>query len=223
MTTINNKVLNEILEKANASSGMYVQQVYRDTLKDLLAVFSNIYYIDKDNNSVQVKCTHANKERAVAKSTVGDNITLPMLTIEESSTTPSAKRNKYRPMLVHYTEWDKEQNKAIRILSLTPRAVDIDYKINMWSKYKQDLDQIRESIFMQFNPDIELKTRHSERVKAFLKDESTIAPIQADDTEDRILKKSLDITVETYIPSPRFLYTSTGKIEELNFDLEITE
>jgi hypothetical protein len=76
---------------------------------------------------------------------------------------------------------------------------------------------------MQFNPDIELKTRHSERVKAFLKDESTIAPIQADDTEDRILKKSLDITVETYIPSPRFLYTSTGKIEELNFDLEITE
>jgi len=32
--------------------------------------------------------------------------------------------------------------------------------------------------------------------------------------EDRILKKTLNIVLRTYIPSPKFLITSTGEIEE---------
>jgi hypothetical protein len=221
--SVNNDVLNQIIEKTNSSTGMYVQQVYRDTLKDLIAVFGNLYYIDKDNNSIQVKCTHANKERAIAKSFVGDNITLPLITIEESETSNNEKRNKYKPLLVHDKYWDKNKNRAIRILSLAPKAVDIDYRINIWSKYKQDMDQLREAIFVLFNPDIELQTRHDCRTKAYFSGETDISTMQAEDTEDRVLKKSISITVETYIPNPKFLFTSTGKIEEFKLDVEIDE
>ena len=85
------------------------------------------------------------------------------------------------------------------------------------------MDQLREAIFVLFNPDIELQTRHDCRTKAYFSGETDISTMQAEDTEDRVLKKSISITVETYIPNPKFLFTSTGKIEEFKLDVEIDE
>lgn len=218
-TTTNNKVLNEILEKTNATTGMFSQKIYKETLRDLISIFSNVSYIDRNNNSIKVKCFHANQERAVAKTTVGDNITLPVITISEVSTESNDKRRKYSPLLVHEAYWHKRQNRAIRTLSMSPRPIDISYNINIWSKYKQDLDQIREYIFLLFNPDLEIKTKQSNITKAFVISETDVEQDEADDTQDRILKKSINIKVETYIESPKFLYTSTGKIEKFNYQI----
>lgn len=74
-----------------------------------------------------------------------------------------------------------------------------------------------------FNPDLEIKTKLSNITKAFFDSESTIDKIEANDQDDRILKKSISISVETYLENPRFLYTSTGKIEKLNYQLGLTE
>jgi hypothetical protein len=221
--TVNNKVLQEILEKSSASTGMYVQKVYKDTLRNLINIFSNVYYLDRNNNSVKVKCFHANQERAIARSTFGDNVTLPVITISEESTSNNDERRRYTPILIHEKYWHKRKNKALRSLSMAPRPIDIKYTINIWSKYKEDLDQIREFIFSLFNPDLEIRTKNSIITKAFLDSESQTEQAQADDQQDRILKKSITITVETYVENPKFLYTSTGKIERLNFELEITD
>jgi hypothetical protein len=218
---VSNIVLREILEKSNASTGMYIQKVYKDSLREFISIFSNIYYIDKDNNPIKIKCFHGNQERVIAKTTLGDNITLPVITITESSTSNNDERRKYSKLLVHEKYWDKDKNRAIRILSLAPRPVDITYEINIWTKYKQDLDQIRESIFTMFNPDLEIKTNKSYYTKAFLVDESDISQVEVSDLQDRVLRKKLSVNLETYIPNPRFLYTSTGKIEEFNFEVEI--
>lgn len=223
MTNINYKILPKLLEKANASSGMYVQKVYKDTLRFLISTFSNVYYLDKNNNSIKIKCYHGNQERAIAKSTVGDNITLPVITISETSTSESTTRRRYSPLIINESYWSKEQNRAIRILSLSPKPVDISYNINVWTKYKQDMDQIRESIFSMFNPDMEIPTKYNKITKSFITNESGFTAAEADDTEDRILKNTITIKVETYIPSPRFLYTSTGKIETINYEIEIDE
>ena len=220
---VNNKVLQEILEKSNASTGMYVQKVYKDTLRNLINIFGNAYYIDRNNNSVKVKCFHANQERAVARHNFGDNVTLPVITVSEDSTTNNDDRRRYTPILIHDKYWHKRKNKALRFLSMAPRPIDIKYTINIWSKYKEDLDQIREFIFALFNPDLEIRTKASIITKAFLNNESETEQTQADDQQDRILKKSISITVETYVENPKFLYTSTGKIEKLNFELEITD
>jgi hypothetical protein len=221
--TVNNKVLQEILEKSSASTGMYVQKVYKDTLRNLINIFSNVYYLDRNNNSVKVKCFHANQERAIARSNFGDNVTLPVITISEESTSNNDERRRYTPILIHEKYWHKRKNKALRSLSMAPRPIDIKYTINIWSKYKEDLDQIREFIFSLFNPDLEIRTKNSIITKAFLDNESPTEQAQADDQQDRILKKSITITVETYVENPKFLYTSTGKIERLNFELEITD
>jgi len=222
-TTVNSKVVSELLEKTKVSSGMFYQRVYKDTLRNLISIFGNTYYTDRNNNQIKVKCFHAHQERAVAKTTLGDNITLPVITISETNTASNDERRKYSPLLVHEAYWHKRQNRALRTLSLSPKPVDISYDINIWAKYKQDLDQIREYIYLLFNPDLEIKTKHSNITKSYIVSESDVEQDEAEDTQDRILKKSISIKVETYIPSPKFLYTSTGKIENMNYELTIDE
>ena len=41
------------------------------------------------------------------------------------------------------------------------------------------------------------------------------------DREDRILQKTFTISVETYIKSPQYKITSTGKIEEVNAEITV--
>jgi len=216
---LNNQVLKEIVEKTNASRGMFSQKVFKDILRFLISTFSGIHYVDKNNNSINVKCFHANQERAVARSTVGDNITIPAITISEDSSSDNISRRRYGTMLVHEKCWHKRQQKAIRTLSLAPMPVDITYTINIWTKYKEDMDQIREHIFLLFNPDLEVDIKSNNVTKSFIVSESEIEQGEAPDREDRILKKSIQISVETYIPSPKFLYTSTGRIENLNYQI----
>lgn len=218
-TTVNNQVLNEIVEKTNLSTGMFTDYVMKDTLRYLIGAFGNFHYIDRNNNSIKVKSFHANQERAIAKSIVGDNITLPVISISELNISPNEERRRYGPLLVHEAYWHKRQQRAIRTLSLSPKPVDINYNINIWTKYKQDLDQLREQIFLLFNPDLEIKTKQSNITKAFILSESDVEQAEAEDAADRILKKTISIKVETYIPSPKFLYTSTGKIEKFNYQI----
>ena len=198
---------------------MFSQKVLKDTLRFLISTFSKIHYTDRNNSLVPIKCFHANQERAIAKTTVGDNITLPVITISEKNIDSKQDRARYGPMLLHQNYWHKIQQRAIRTLSLMPTPVDINYEINIWTKYKEDLDQIREYILLLFNPDIEVETKNNGKSKCFITQESTIENSEASDKDDRILKKTFSITVETYIPSPKFLYTSTGKIEKFVYQI----
>ena len=48
--------------------------------------------------------------------------------------------------------------------------------------------------------------------------EEDVGSVTGADKEDRILKKTMNVVLRTYIPSPKFLYTSTGKIEEFKVE-----
>ncbi len=221
MTTVpvSNKVLQEVIEKTKTNSDMFSQKLFKDTLRFLINTFSKIHYVDKNNNVIEIKCFHANQERAVAKTVIGDNITLPVITISEKNTEVKQNRARYGPMLVHQNYWHKVRQRAIRTLSLVPTPVDINYNINIWTKYKEDLDQIREYIISTFNPDIEIETKHDGKAKCFITSESDVEQAEASDRDDRILKKTFSLVVETYIPNPKFLYTSTGKIEKFVYQI----
>lgn len=216
---VSNTVMKELVDKTITSKGMFSQKVFKDTLRFLIDYFGKTHFVDRNNNVIEVKCFHANQERAVAKMTNGDNITLPVITVSEESTEDSSDRRRYGPLLVHETYWHKIAQRAVRTLSLAPTPVNINYSINIWTKYKEDMDQIREYIFTLFNPDVEVSTKYSNVAKAFIVSETPIDQDEADDTQDRVLKKTISIRVETYIPSPKFLYTSTGKIEKLIYQI----
>ena len=193
--------------------------IYRESLRGMISAFNDVGYIDSEDKFNQVKCIHANAERAIAKLKQENNIILPVLSISQTVSDNDDSRRRNESVLVHEKYWDKEKNRAFRILSLSPRAVNIRYKINIWCKYMSDMDQILEQLRLKFNPEMEVYTKFSTLAKASIESEEDTGSVIAGDKEDRVIRKTLNIVLRTYIPNPKFLVTSTGKIEEFNAEI----
>jgi hypothetical protein len=191
-----------------------INNVYRESLRAMLSEFGNLHYIDGNNQKIKVKCVYGNPERVAGKLKADNTLILPMVTIVESQTADDIDRRRYSPVLLHDKYWDEEKLRARRILSLPPRPVNISYEINLWCKYKADLDMLRSSIFSKFNPDIQLVTEFSRLSKLFLDSESDIGNVSVQDKEDRVLQKTISVTLETYIESPKFMVTNQGEVKE---------
>lgn len=195
------------------------QNIYRETLRQLLSVFGNIYYLDGTGDRVKVKCTTGKPDRPTGKDENENNLVLPYITITEIGSEESDDRRRVNSLLVNEKIWDEKENRAKRYLSLAPRAINISYQINIWAKFNADLDQIRYAIFTLFNPSLDIRTKFSDYTKAFVKNEADINSQQAGDTTDKLVQKTITISVETYLPSPKFLFTNTGEIKSLNAEV----
>ena len=198
-----------------------ITNVYEDTLRALRHVFGGLVYKDSENKVIKISNIHANPERAIAKILQQENTILPITSISQEVTEGDDMRQRYGPLLVSEKYWDKSADRAIRVLSFPPRPININYSLNVWSKYVTDIDQISEQIRLLFNPDLQLNTKDNTRVKAFLIEESNESNFGAGDGSDRLVRRLYSISVETYVNSPKYLYTSTGKIEEFVFDVDI--
>lgn len=214
-------IVNEIFQKMDEDPSKYIHFVYKDTLRFLINKFSNLNYIDGNNNLTKIKCYHANPERAVGIIFKDSNVILPVITVSENSTASFDKKQRYTSVLVDQKYWYPKLQRAIRIVSLPPRPVSISYSLNIWSFYKNDLDQVREMLFSMFNPDLNITVGEKIFLKVFIESEEDDSEIKVSDKEDRVLQKSINLTLETYMPSPKFLYTSTGKIEKINFEIDV--
>jgi hypothetical protein len=126
-------------------------------------------------------------------------------------------------MLVHQSYWDDNKQRAIRVISLPAIPTIINYTVNVWTKYREDMDQAIEQIRKLFDPDLEINTKFNTYTKSFLVEEIDKSEIEVSDTAERVLRKSLSVRVEAYIPTPKFRITSTGKIEEFKFDIKILD
>ena len=195
--------------------------IYRESLRGMISSFNDVGYIDGEEKFQSIKVIHANAERAIAKLNQENNIILPVISISQTTSSNDDTRRKNESILVHEKYWDEEKNKAFRLLSLAPRPVNISYQINIWTKYMSDMDQILEQIRLKFNPEMQVPTKFSTLAKAIIESEDDAGSALAGDKEDRILKKTINVTLRTYIPSPKFLVTATGKIEEFKSEVEI--
>jgi len=193
--------------------------VYKNLLRAMIASFNDVGYISSEDKFLYVKCIHANAERAVAKLKQDNNIILPIISIAQTISDNDDTRRRSESILVHEKFWDVEKNRAIRVLSLAPRAVNIHYQVNIWTKYMADMDQILEQIRIKFNPEMEVPTQQGTLTKGLIESEEDVGQITVADKEDRVLKKTINITVRTYVPNPKFLVTSTGKIEKFKINI----
>ena len=192
--------------------------VYRESLRSMIASFNDVGYISSEDKWTDVKCIHANAERAIAKLKQENNIILPIISVGQTVSDNDTERQKTESLLVNEKWWDKEKNRAYRVLSLSPRAVNVRYQINLWCKYMSDMDQILEQIRLKFNPEMQVPTEFSTLAKAYMDSEEDVGQVSVTDKEDRILKKTINIVLRTYIPSPKFLVTSTGEITEFKIE-----
>jgi|8_EtaG_2_1085327.scaffolds.fasta_scaffold95446_1 hypothetical protein len=192
-----------------------ISDVYKNTLRSMINIFSNFSYINSEMEQVEVMCIFANPERAVAKYFEEQNIILPVLSIGQTTTEEDQKRGRNNSIIVQETVWDEKKQRWRRVVSLPAKPIRIAYTLNIFSKYRADLDQLLEQIRFAFNPSLSVPTDFSTLTKAFIMSEKDIGDDEISDKQDRVLKKSLEISVETYIPSPKFLLTSTGEIEKI--------
>ena len=194
--------------------------LYKETLRAIIHQFSNLSYINTENEIISIKCMHANPERTIAKLTQETNIILPVISVSQATSEEDATRNRYNPMIIYEKVWDSNSQRAYRVASLAPKPVNITYTINVWSKYKSILDQLVEQVRLMFNPSIAVRTPFSSKTKAYLTNEADNSAYEVGDREERIIRKSFDIQVQTYIPNPRFLVTATGEIRQLKYEVE---
>ena len=209
----------KVQEKTTTSNT--IPLFYREVLRFFISRLGNLAYINSDTELVGIKCIHSNPERTIAKLHEEDNIILPIISISQNSSDNADKRRRQTSNMVIDTWWSEERKRAFRVLSIAPRPVDIAYGINIWAKYKANLDQIVEQIRLMFNPSLVVETPYTTTVLSFVEQESDTSTLDISDREERILRRTFNIKVEAYIPNPKFLVTSTGEIEEFNSDVTI--
>ena len=200
-----------------------ISSVYKETLRTMIKLFNKLFYINAEDQVVSIKCVHGNPERTIAKLKQETNIILPILSVNQTTSEDDANRRKTDYTLVFESWWDNTKKRAYRVVSVAPRAVNIRYNVNVWSKYNSDMDQITEQVRRNFFPSMDITTTYSNLTQAFLTEEVNESSLDMGDKEDRILRKSFHVNVQTYIPTPKYLVTSTGEIEKLNVDSFVTD
>lgn len=193
-------------------------KVYKEILRSLLAEIQ-LGYINDDSEYVPLKLHHGRQERAVAKKFQENNIVLPYSTIFQAGVQSDDKKRRSRDILLYNSIWDDKTQRAERVVSLCDVPVVSQYTLSVWSKYVSDIDQISATLRSRFNPDLILETPYANNVKAFLAEESDISTVEVADKEDRLIQKTFSINVESYIQSPQFKVTSTGKIVQINTEI----
>jgi len=208
--------INERLTKSNI-----IPFFYKESLRFMISKLGGLSYISSDQKVVDVQCVHANPERTVAKLKQENNIILPIISINQNISDNDEDRRRLDTSLVLDTWWSEERKRAYRVISAAPRAVNIEYGINVWAKYKNNLDQLAEQIRLLFNPQLVVTNSYTTVANAYLGAESDNSTIDTPDREERIIRRSFGVSLEAYVPSPKFLITSTGEIQEFNSETEI--
>lgn len=211
----------KILELTRKDINIHNRNVFKETLRQLKYIFGNIYYTDGQGESVKIHCTTGKQERAIGKLMQENNLVLPLITISEDGIINDDKRMRNCNVIVNESYWDPVELRAKRVLSLPPRAVNLGFIINIWTKYMEDMDMVRSSILNMFNPYLSIDTKFSDYTIGYLETESDLADSTAPDNTDRLVQKSMRLVVETYVPSPKFLYTNTGEIHKINYELDL--
>jgi hypothetical protein len=191
---------------------------YKESLRYIISKLGTLVYINSEDEVINIRCMHANPERTIAALKQESNIILPVLSISQNSSDNADVRRRNAPVIINETYWSDVKKRAFRVLSLAPRAVNIQYNINIWAKYKSNLDQVVEQIRLLFNPHMVIENQYTNVAQAYVDSEVDKSSVEVGDRQQRILRRSFDIKLEAYIPNPKFLITSTGEIEE--FDIE---
>lgn len=210
------QIYNDIINRSFDSK--LVSKVYKKLLQTLIAKFSNLVYIDDQENVKKIPCWHGSVERVIAKLKQDSNIILPVISVMRQADETADTRRRIDSLVVFETYFDKVKNRAVRVASLAQTPTDIKYKINVWTKYYEDMDQVCEQVRRFFNPHLLVSTIYNEQAIAYLDTEASNVDITLAEGKDRLIRRTFDITLQTYIPNPRFIVTNTGVIEEFNME-----
>jgi hypothetical protein len=171
VANVNYSIRNQVIDLTTSKALPVVDNLYKESLRGMLNLMGDIYYIDGNNNKVKIKCVYGNPERMVSRIMADNTMELPLISVNEVSTANAENRRRHSHVIISKKEWNPKTRRATRVVSLAPRPVNITYEVNIWVKYSSDMDMIRSAIYSMFNPDVDVKTKFSDYSKAFLVEE----------------------------------------------------
>jgi len=207
---------NELLKRS--VDDKLISSIYKSLLKSLIKIFSEISYRNDEEEIKHLPCWHGSSERVIAKIKQESNIILPVASVSRVTDEIDDDRRRIDSLLMFEKYFDKRTNRAVRVASLASVPTVITYTLNLWTKYYEDMDQISEQVKRLFNPTLRIPNDYSDQTIGFLNRENSDITLSLQDGKDRVIRRSYDISVDSYIPNPKFLVTHTGKIEELNLE-----
>jgi hypothetical protein len=216
------EIMNSIIN-ATHKQQYNISFIFRESLRAIKEIFSGLEYIDSEDRIIDIKCIHGNPERTIAKLKQDNNIVLPIISVVQTSSEEDENRRKPGHLLLRTSKWVPEKQRAYRIVGFAPKAVNILYDVNVWTKYKSDLDQVSEQMHLRFHPSVNVVTTFNKETLGFLTQETDQSSVDLGDKEDRILRRSYSFKIQTWVPSPQFLVTATGKIETFNTEVELAQ
>lgn len=202
------------LNKSYQPANFYRQ--FTSRLKELLG---DVRVLKGDDRVEEVGLIYANPERAIAKIFEGKNTILPLISLQFDGTDLDDKRRRPMENVVDLKYWDRDKQRAVRYMALSPVATNLTYKINVWGKYIEEVNQITEQLLLKFRPNLPVDILEGTSFNAFVKDVAEASQLTVPDREDRIVKRTIRFYVEAYIPSDVYRFTNTGEIETMNYDV----
>lgn len=195
---------------------------YRDYTEFIINKMNTLSTINDEGEAIKINAFFANPERAVAKIKEDRNLVLPLISVAIDDIAEDIDRRRTSNNIEIETRWDKGSNRAIRVVSRAPKPINLSFTVNVWAKYVEDMNQAVEGIMLMFNPSLNFKTSKSILTKAFIDRVSDISVMSASDREDRVVRKSITVRAEAYLTYPKYQVTSTGKIEVLNTEWDVS-
>ena len=195
---------------------------YRDYTEFIIRKMGTISTVNDEGEAVKANAFFANPERAIAKIKEDRNLVLPLISVAIDDISEDADRRRTSTNIDIETRWDTGSNRAIRVVSKVPKPINLSFTVNVWAKYVEDMNQVVESIMLMFNPSLNFKTSKSNVTKAFIDRVSDTSVMSAGDREDRVVRKAITVRAEAYITYPKYQVTSTGKIEALNTEWDVS-
>jgi len=198
-------------------------EFYREYTQFLIRKFSRLKIIDDEKKVKNINVFYANPERAIAKMKEDRNMVLPVGSISFDRIEDDIARRRVDTTLQQEVLWDETSQRATRVVSLAPKAVVLSYMFHIYTKYTEDMAQLVEQVELLFNPAMDIKTSHSNSIKAYLGDIIDATSLQYSDREDRLVRRQIMINIETYIPTRKFRVTSTGRIGHIINELIVSD
>lgn len=212
---------------------MYGNHFYNESTRRYVAVFGTLFndiIIERKNNSgtsinkIKVPVNYAPMQKILAKLDQDPNLnapamTLPRMSFEITGMTYSAERK-----LTSLTKQQKaiSTDDASATTLFTPSPYDIEFQLNIMTKYNEDASKILEQILPFFKPDITVGVKMIDTLATFVDIPVVLNSVSMEDTYEadfdtrRALIYTLNFTMKAYFFGP----TSTKKlIKFIDIDL----
>ena len=196
---------------------------YREYTEALITNLKGMSIVDSQGRALEdIDVFFGNPERAVAKINETKNLRLPVLSVSIVNTQEDVNRRKPDFNVVMERKFDATTRRATRVVSLAPKAINLMYRINIWSKYIEDINQLSEQLENKFRPSLPLMTSFGKDTPAFIAYSTDQSTLTAGDKQDRIVQKAFTVNVEGYLPQHKYILATNGKIKSLILPTELT-